>query len=322
LIINSKTLDVLGSRLKEINNAELTITGTNDNKGEKKDKSLSLKRAEFAKEYIIKNFEINPDRINVKGVGLPEKASSSNIADGIEENRRIEFSSSNPKLLEPIILQSENQRLADPNLIEFVPYAESTDSIIKWKFEVYQGSKLLRTFDGTDEIKPIQWVIYPNELMNKQVPVDYNFTAETNRGIKKSANGTIPTEYYSITRKKSEDLPDKTISKYSLILFDFDKFDISDKDLSTINEYIIPAIKYNSIVKIYGYTDRIGEEKYNTKLAEKRALKVKEILESKVKSANFEVVGVGEGNFIYDNDLPTGRQLSRTVQVYVITPKQ
>ncbi len=321
VLINNKTLDIIGSRLKESTNSELTITGTNDNKAEKKDKSLSLKRAEWAKDYLVKNYEINPDRINVKSIGLPEKASSSNVEDGIEENRRIEFSSSNPKILEPIIMQSENQRLASPNLIEFVPIAESKDSLAKWKLEIYQGSKLLREFEGTGNSKPLQWVIYPNELMNKQVPVDYTFTAETYRGVKKSANGTVPTEYYSISRKKSEELPDKSISKYSLMLFDFDKYEISEKDMAIINEYIIPAIKYNSSVQIFGYTDRIGEDKYNKKLATQRAEAVRDLLKSKIKTANIEVIGVGEGNFIFDNDLPTGRQLSRTVQVYVSTPK-
>ncbi len=89
-----------------------------------------------------------------------------------------------------------------------------------------------------------------------------------------------------------------------------------------IEKNILPEIKYNSTVQIYGYTDRIGSEEYNRKLSDKRAVAVKDILSSKAKSAKYEVYGVGENNILFDNDSPIGRQLSRTVQVYVITPKE
>ncbi len=89
-----------------------------------------------------------------------------------------------------------------------------------------------------------------------------------------------------------------------------------------IEKNILPEIKYNSTVQIYGYTDRIGNDDYNKKLAERRANTVREVLQAKAKSARYEVYGAGENNVIFDNDSPIGRQLSRTVQIYVITPKE
>ena len=109
--------------------------------------------------------------------------------------------------------------------------------------------------------------------------------------------------------------------KQERILFDFDSDKISESDLSIINRDIVPEIKFNSTVKIYGYTDRIGEPKYNRELAQRRATAVMNYLQSKVKSAKYEVYGVGENEVIFDNKLPVGRQLSRTVQIYVITPR-
>jgi outer membrane protein OmpA-like peptidoglycan-associated protein len=319
--INSHTLDIIGLRMKEDPQSEITIVGTNDGVDEKDDENLSLQRAEFAKKYLVDNFGINSQRINVRGTDKPEKASSSNVPEGQEENRRIEISSSKKGLLEPILIEKENQRIPEPNVIEFLPNAVTSDTVIAWKLEISQAGEVLRRFTGKTSIEPIQWVIIPNELKNSDLPIEYSFWAESLAGLDDVETGTIPVEYYSITRKQSEELPDKTISKYSLMLFDFDKADVSDKDMEIINKYIVPEINFNSIVKIYGYTDNIGDEQYNEKLAKRRANAVMNVLKSKVPKANYEAFGVGEKVEIFDNNTPVGRHLSRTVQIYVITPR-
>jgi outer membrane protein OmpA-like peptidoglycan-associated protein len=202
-----------------------------------------------------------------------------------------------------------------------VPFAQVPDSIASWEIDVYQGDNLLRRTSGSGQPKPLQWNIRPNELASKQIPVDYKLTVETTEGLRLNSNGSIPVEYFSSTRKRTEDLPDRTISKFSLVLFDFDKSDVSAADQEIIKKYIVPAIKYNSTVKIYGYTDRIGDDEYNLNLATRRAEAVKSIILKYLKDAKIETYGVGERTLLFDNDLPTGRHLSRTVQVLVITPR-
>jgi len=319
--INRSTLDIIGRRLQEYPRSELTVTGTIDNKTEINDTTLAFKRAEFVKNYLVDNYKINPEMINVRAIGLPEKPSAVNDSDGVAENRRVELKSSNPKILEPIIIQKENQTIANPNLIEFVPYVESTDSVVSWDLTISQQGEIIRTFKGSGIPGYIAWVIIPNELVKSEIPIEYVLTVKNSKGIEKNAAGTIPIDYYSFTRKKTEDLPDKTIAKFNLILFDFDDDRISKSDLDVINKDILPLIKYNSTVKIYGYTDRIGNAPYNKSLANRRALSVKKYLQSKVKTAKFEVYGVGENELLYDNNLPIGRQLSRTVQIFIITPR-
>jgi outer membrane protein OmpA-like peptidoglycan-associated protein len=319
--INHSTLDIIGIRMKQNPSAEITITGTNDSKTEKNDKELALKRAEFAKQYLVDNYGINPELINVRGSGLPTKPSAQTVEDGVAENRRIEFTSSNPALFKPILIQGDNQRIADPGLIEFIPSIQTKDSIVNWQMEISQADKVLRLNQGTGMPNALQWGIHPNELTNKQIPIDYKLTARTAKGYEGTYTGSIPIEYFSSTRKKSEDLPDKTVSKFSLILFDFDKYDVSKSDQEIIDNYILPAIKFNSTVKVYGYSDRIGEEVYNQTLSTKRAQTVADIITSKMKDVKINVYGVGENVPIFNNDSPVGRQLSRTVQVHVITPK-
>lgn len=322
LEINKRTLDIVGYRLKNNPKAELTITGTIDgNKKESQNKTLARQRAEFAKNYLVTTWGINQERINIRTTGLPSKPSTNTDPDGVVENRRAELSSSNPSILEPIVIEGENQRIAEPSIIEFVPFAQVPDSIVSWEIDVYQGDNLLRRTSGSGQPKPLQWNIRPNELASKQIPIDYKLTVETIEGHRLNSNGNIPVEYFSSTRKKTEDLPDRTISKFSLVLFDFDKSDVSATDQEIIKKYIVPAIKYNSTVKIYGYTDRIGDDEYNLNLATRRAEAVKSIILKYSKDAKVETYGVGERTLLFDNDLPTGRHLSRTVQVLVITPR-
>ena len=319
--INYRTLDIMGVRMQENPNSKITITGTNDNKKEKSTKTISTQRAEFAKDYLVKNYGIKEDRITVTATGLPAKASSSNVADGIAENRRIEISGSDAKLFEPILITGENQRVATPDLVEFVPTVTSSDSVVYWKMDLNQAGKTLKSMRGTSQPKAIQWNIAPNDLANKQMPVEYNLTVKNISNVEKNIKGTIPVEYLSISKKKAEELADKTVAKYSLMLFDFDKAEVSAADMAIIEKHILPAIKFNSTVEIYGYTDRIGDDNYNKQLAEKRAEAVKKILEAKVPSAKYNVQGVGESVSIFDNESPVGRHLSRTVQVLISTPR-
>ncbi|MFH1049996.1 MAG: OmpA family protein [bacterium] len=321
LRINQSTLDIIGTRLLENPDAELTVTGTIDNKGELNKNDLAMQRAQFVKDYLVGNYKIEQEKINVRAVGLPEKPSSQKDPDGIAENRRVELSSSNPKILAPILIQKDNQTYAEPNVIEFVPYAESSDSVLEWKLSVTQKGSEIRSFAGVGNPEIVDWIIIPNELVKSEIPIEYVLWAKNSKEDEKEAAGTIPVDYYSSTKKKTEELPDKTIAKFSLILFNFDDDKISQKDLDIINKDILPLIKFNSAVKIFGYTDRIGDENYNKGLAQRRATAVKRYLESKVKTAKYESFGIAESSAPFDNDLPVGRQLSRTVQIHIISPR-
>lgn len=320
--INKSTLDIVGARMNANPNANLTVTGTiNSNENKNNQKHLAKERGDFVRNYIVANYSVDPNKIIVIAGGLPSKPSSKNDPEGETENARAELSSTNPEILKPILTSGERERVTDPTIIEFYPNIETNDTISNWELIYYQGGTQLKTFVGTGKPSHIAWQIAPNLLKPSQVPIDYQFNVETVSGLKKGVEGSIPVDFISYTRKRTEDLPDRTISKYSLVLFDFDSDVISAQDKKIIDDYVIPGIKANSTVQIYGYTDRIGDENYNKKLAERRANNVQKYIASKVKNVKFETFGLGEGVQIFNNDAPTGRQLSRTVQIYIITPK-
>lgn len=317
--INKSTVDVIGRRMQS-SDATLEITGTTD--GNNEEKVIAKERAEFARDYLVVNYGIDPARITTNSTGLPSKASSPKNPDGMEENRRVEFKTNDNDLLSPITIELDRQTYASPNLIEFVPVINSTDSIISWNFEVTQEDRLVKRFAGTGEPRNLQWVVLPNDLARTKVPVDYTLFAENDKGATDQISGSIPVDYFSISRKDTEDRSDKEISKFSLVVFDFDSPEISFVDKEILKKNVVPAINSNSTIQIYGYADRIGNDEYNKKLALRRAEAVKKYLEPYTKNNVIEVYGIGENIELYDNDLPTGRQLSRTVQIYVITPKK
>ncbi|MCX6140009.1 MAG: OmpA family protein [Candidatus Kapabacteria bacterium] len=142
------------------------------------------------------------------------------------------------------------------------------------------------------------------------------------KGDSATAVGSIPVDYVSSVRKKTENLPDRTVDKYSLILFDFDKATLTEDNSRILEQMVLPNIASTSKVKIIGYTDRIGNDVYNEKLSRERAETVKAFLMSRAKDAKYSTSGVGEGTEIFPNDVPVGRQLSRTVQVIVETPRR
>lgn len=322
LEINFRTLDIVGWRLKNNPRADLTVTGTIDGSNlEKQNKQLALERANFVKKYLVQNWNINEQRINIRTTQLPSKPSTTAVPEGVAENRRAELSSSNPEILAPILIEGESVRISEPSLIQFVPMANLQDSIVFWEIDIYQGNNLLKRSNGSGYPQPLHWNIKPNELSASNVPIDYTLIVETINGKKYKASGSLPTEYFSYTKKKAEDLPESTITKFSLVLFDFDKAEVSKQDQETINRLVIPSIKFNSTVKIYGYTDRIGDDDYNLKLASRRAEAVKNIIQQQRTNVKIETYGVGERQLLFDNDTPTGRHLSRTVQVVIVTPK-
>ncbi|RMF35226.1 MAG: OmpA family protein [Chlorobiota bacterium] len=233
------------------------------------------------------------------------------------ENRRVEFRASTPEVLEPFQSRVGIERLSTPDVLIFVPEVSSSDPIREWELTITQAGRTLRTFKNEGSPRPITWRIDPGELSPQQVPIDYVFRAESVLGKAAESSGSISVDYLSSTRPIQQRTGNKTVQKFSLILFDFDSDVITPDNQRILDVKILPAITPGSTVKIYGYTDRIGEARYNLDLSRRRAQAVMNYLKSKRPDARYETAGYGETIELYDNNRPTGRQLSRTVQIVI-----
>jgi outer membrane protein OmpA-like peptidoglycan-associated protein len=110
----------------------------------------------------------------------------------------------------------------------------------------------------------------------------------------------------------------KVMEKYALILFDFDRADIKDRNQAVMDR-IVARIKEvpTATVRIVGHTDTIGKEAYNVDLSKRRAKAAFEMIVAGggVNSGNISYEGAGPHNPLFDNQLPEGRALNRTVTV-------
>ena len=86
------TLDSLGETMLSFGNTYLQVEGNTDARGnEVVNKTLSQKRAEAVRLYLIKNFTIEPKRFVAVGKGSANPVASNDTEDGRALNRRTDI---------------------------------------------------------------------------------------------------------------------------------------------------------------------------------------------------------------------------------------
>jgi len=315
--IYSNLLNVVAYRMKLNPVAKLTVTGCNSAvDGEKDNSGLSRNRAEAVKSYLVDNWNIEPERILIKSQNLPDKPSNTESEDGKAENRRIELSSNVPTLLEPVQLK-EIQRKSNPPVVEITPTVFAEAGLKNWTVAIEQDNRLLRRFNGSDALPVIRWNVEEEPMPEFESPVVITLSAEDVISQQSQANTQLTIKQLTIRKKRYELKDDKRYEKYSLILFDFDKSNLSEPQKAIIKQ-IKERVTPDSKVTISGYADRSGEQAYNKDLALRRCLEAQKILG--INDNNLIINPVGSDVELYDNNTPEGRSYSRTVQIVIETP--
>jgi outer membrane protein OmpA-like peptidoglycan-associated protein len=314
-------LNIIGRRLRDNPTATLTLTGCNqDIRDEKGNVGLSRQRAEAVRGYLKDVWGIADNRIGIETRNLPVKAANTETQDGAEENRRVEITSNDARILAPVIT-SDTLRKTDPPSMRFRTGAVADAGMSSWQLTVVQDGKLLKRFDGTGDVPAaLDWDIEreAGTTPRYQGDLHYTLTARDAAGTEARAEHTIPVEQLTISKKRTERRGDREIDRSSLILFDVRSADISAAG-ATIIPLIRDRIQPTSTVTVTGYTDRLGDAAYNQQLADGRAAAVAKALGM---GANKGVSkGIGEAD-LYDNSLPEGRLYTRTVDVVIETPVQ
>ncbi|MBL8950838.1 MAG: OmpA family protein, partial [Myxococcaceae bacterium] len=86
------TLDSLGETMIAFGNTYLDVEGNTDSRGQAAaNKSLSQQRAEAVKAYLVKNFQLPPERFIVVGKGSANPVADNSTEDGRALNRRTDI---------------------------------------------------------------------------------------------------------------------------------------------------------------------------------------------------------------------------------------
>ena len=104
------------------------------------------------------------------------------------------------------------------------------------------------------------------------------------------------------------------------ILFDTAKSELKPDARDAIQALSEMIRSYpNAVVRVLGFTDAVGDETYNLKLSEARAMAVKTALVAAgpPSGVRFETQGLGKGRPVASNDTEAGRAKNRRVEVYI-----
>ena len=317
LEIYSEMLNIIGARLKANPKASITVTGCNSNSdAEKNNQKLSIDRANVVRDYLINTFAVSPPQIKVKRQNLPANPSNITVDDGRIENQRAEISSDNFDIMKPVYLK-EIQKTSNPPVINIYPVVNSEAGIKSYDLSIEQNGNNIRSFKGEELTQVYQWNVEDEPLPKYESDIDIKLTAIDALSQKVVADTKLSIKQLTISHKRYELKDDKRIEKFSLILFDYDKADLTlfqQTVLQDIKKRILP----NSKVIISGYTDRIGEKDYNRDLAKKRCTETQKILNVPVN--NLVTHPIGSDELLYSNDTPQGRSYCRTVKIEIETP--
>ncbi|MBD1209501.1 MAG: OmpA family protein [Ignavibacteria bacterium] len=328
LDIYRNMLNIIGKRLRQFPDAVITITGCNTGVGaEDGNTALSAARAEAVRRYLLDAWNIAGNRIIMKARNLSEQASLPKTEpDKIEENRRVEITSSVREVLDPILL-SDTMRVSNPPTIRFTPTVKTEKRMVEWSLLAFSEGQDVKPFssEAASASDPETVLGEPQEnglpsridwtppkqgdgSLKLSGALEFTLSARDEGGKSGFAHGFLPVEKII--------LPDKKIEQFSLVLFGFNKSEISEQNQRIIG-FINSIIRPNSKITIAGYTDRTGDNAYNRTLSRQRASELARLIDQPLSKAQ----GFGEDTLIYDNSTPEGRFYCRTVNVSVETSK-
>ncbi|MBI9086595.1 MAG: OmpA family protein [Desulfobacterales bacterium] len=316
-------LNVIGKRLTDNPDANITLVGCNSGVGNEKI-ALSQKRADRVKRYFITIWGIDPARIATQSRGLPDAASTNTDPRGQVENQRVEILSDHPVILDTI-KSTYFDAISDSDEIFITPSIQAEAGIEKWSISLLGDDMVLKKIDGQGAIPAKiafdtasfgMATLAQFKSLRAVMAVEDN---EQNSSMLESAT-PVTVVFHKSQERLSRKQGYKVIERYALILFEFNKSDITGRN-QIIVDHIVKRIQElpDALVKVIGHTDIIGKEDYNMKLSVRRA----DAIFNKMAAADpsvpkkTTVTGAGPHSPPYDNHIPEGRAFNRTVIVTI-----
>ncbi len=320
-------INITGDRLRANPQSSITLVGASDKNPE--DGKLM---AENVKRYLITVYGIDAARITTEGRDKPvipseQPGGTKELVLLREGDRRVDIMSTSPELLlqvggsssdyfRPVQFNSMQQDPLDSHVIFTVD--GGADLLTSWNVDIKDDQGRVQNFGpyyGDQASVSGKMILGSNTQGNYTIVMKGQ--TKTGRSIEKSS---------SVSLLKMDDIKQEGL-RYS-ILFDFDKFKTIASYEKFLMEVVAPLIPENGTVIIHGHTDIIGEDAYNMKLSQERALGAQKILERALANAGkkgitFQTFGFGEDVNMspFDNNLVEERFYNRTVIIDIVPNK-
>jgi outer membrane protein OmpA-like peptidoglycan-associated protein/Mg-chelatase subunit ChlD len=315
------TLNIIGRRLLDNPEARIKIVGCNSNRGEDHNrKDLSRSRAEEVKAYLKYIWGIETSRMDLEVRNRPAVASTSSVDAGRAENQRVEIYSDSPAILDTI-KSTYVAEISDAEEVKVLPQIQTGYEVVRWNVALVGDGTLIDSAAGQGDLMPAYQFNLKELGLGKiggYENIGANIEVEDKKGRTYKTHASTSVRFIKREERVAKKEGYKVMEKYALILFDFNRADIKDRNrvvldriVARINE--VPSAK----VSIVGHTDTIGKEAYNVDLSKRRAKAAFEMIIAGggINSGNISYEGAGPHNPLFDNELPEGRALNRTVTV-------
>ena len=314
-------LDIIGSRMKARPDAVLTVTGTTDgvevtSAGASK---LAQQRASSVVAYIRQRWGIAENRFRVRTTDVPSLVSNPAYTEGIEENRRVELSTSTAGLLDPVVHTRFNEHVPVQPQHDVTIDVLHPERATSWELRVRHGARRVGSRGGNGAPPKAITFDLTQEMTNDLGPVvgsvdslDVELVIAQREGKPVTATTRFPL---------IKTISNFEVSRLSLIVFDYNRSDISDQNKEMMQRVVSASAGKGSTATIIGSTDRLGEVGYNLELSSARARSVQTYVRSIAPTLEItRVKGIGASSLPYSNDVPEGRFYCRTVSLTITTP--
>jgi outer membrane protein OmpA-like peptidoglycan-associated protein len=316
-------LNVIGKRLRQFPEASVKIVGCNSGSGiERGRRDLSQGRAEAVRAYLKYIWGIVPSRMVVEARNRPAAASANGTDKGRSDNQRVEIYSDFPAILEPI-KSTYVEETSDTEAFRVFPKIAAGYGVSHWKIELTGDGAPIASISGQGDLSPyysfdLNDIGYQKIASFNEIKTSIEVTDVKGQIHRDAAAAASSVRFVKREEHIAQKSGYKVLEKYALVLFDFNSSYVNGKNLVIVNQ-IVDRMKAfpKAEVEVVGHTDNIGEEAYNLWLSARRAKSVFDQIMPKITVSDKKIshVGLGLHNPLYDNNLPEGRALNRTVTV-------
>jgi outer membrane protein OmpA-like peptidoglycan-associated protein len=314
-------LNIIGGRLRANPEARIKIVGCNSNRGDEHNrKDLSRSRAESVRAYLKYIWGIESSRMDLEARNLPAVASASSVDAGRAENQRVEIYSESPVLLDTI-KSTYVEKISNAQEVRVLPQIQSGYDLDHWTVALVGDGTLIDSTAGQGDLMPAYQFNLKDIGLGRiggYENIGANIEVEDKRGQTYQTHASTSVRFIRREERVAKKEGYKVMEKYALILFDFNRADIKDRNRAVVDR-IVTRIKEvpTARVAIEGHTDSIGKEAYNIDLSKRRAKAAFDMIVAggAIGSGDISYEGAGPHNPLFDNELPEGRALNRTVTV-------